>query len=205
MTGDVGSRPAGSKPRPVNAIHARRRDAEAKAAAVRTAVRTVGRTGVPITRADIARLAGVSRSFTYQNDAANTLITSAQSRSRAQVSGRSQAVTAQQEASWRERALNAEEQIRSLGRELGKHRQLVADLLGQLRDPDGTWLARDRNRLRDENERLLTQRNQLLADHNDLQRKLAGARANVSRLNGARVADLFPAGPGPGAAGQPRR
>lgn len=144
---------------------------------MRKAVQTVARTGVPITRADIARLAGVSRSFTYQNEAADTLITSAQSRSRAQQSSRAQAVTAQQEASWRERALNAEDQIRSLGHELGKHRQLVADLLGQLRDPDGTWLAHDRNRLRDENEHLLTQRNQLLADHNDLQRKLAGARA----------------------------
>jgi chromosome segregation ATPase len=164
---------------------------------VRRTVTTVGRTGVPITRADIARLGGVSRSFTYQNESANTLITAAQSRSQTRQAGRVQAVTAQQEASWRERALNAEDQIRSLGRELCKHRQLVANLMGQLRDPDGTWLEHDRNRLRDENEHLLTQRNLLLADQSELHRKLAGARANVSRLASVRVTDLFPAGPGP--------
>jgi uncharacterized protein (DUF342 family) len=106
-------------------------------------------------------------------------------------------LTAQQEASWRERALNAEDQNRSLGREISKHRQLVADLMGQLRDPDGTWLEHDRNRLREDNERLLTQRNQLLAEHGELHRQLAGARANVSRLTSTRVKELFPAGPGP--------
>jgi len=150
---------------------------------VRKAVTTVGRTGVAITRADIARLAGVSRSFTYQNETANTLITSAQSRSRTQLAGRAETITAQQEASWRERALNAEDQTRSLGRELGKHRRLVADLMGQLRDPDGTWLEHERN--------------QLLATQRELHRKLDGARANVSRLNSARVTHLFPDGPGP--------
>jgi small-conductance mechanosensitive channel len=193
------------KPRPGKAIDARQRDAAAKLAAVRRAVNTVGRTGTPVTRSDIARLAGVSRSFTYQNQTANTVISSAQARSRTRQAGRVQAVTAQQEASWRERALNAEDQIRSLGHELGKHRQLVADLIGQLRDPDGTWLEHDRDRLREENERLLTQRSQLLAEHGEHHRKLAGARANVSRLTSTRVKELFPAGPGPDTARYARR
>jgi hypothetical protein len=190
MTSISNPRSTPSKPRPTQAIDARQRDAAAKLAAVRRAVKTVGRSGAPVTRSDIARLA------TYQNETANTLITSAQSRSRTQQAGRVQALTAQQEASWRERALNAEDQIRSLGRELNKHRQLVADLMGQLRDPDGTWLEHDRNRLREDND-LLTQRNQLLADQSELHRKLAGARANVSRLTSTRVKELFPAGPGP--------
>lgn len=164
---------------------------------MRRAVKTVGRSGALVTRTDIARLAGVSRSFTYQNETANTVITSAQSRSQTQQACHIHTLTAQQEASWRERALNAEDQIRSLGRELSKHRQLVAELMGQLRDPDGTWLEHDRNRLRDENERLLTQRNQLLVEQGELHRKLAGARANVSRLTSTRVKELFPAGPGP--------
>ncbi len=106
-------------------------------------------------------------------------------------------MTVQQEASWHERALNAEDQIRVLYRELGKQRQLIADLLGQLRDPDGTWLEHDRDRLREENQRLLYERNQLIAAQHDLQRRLDGARANVARLNTARVTELFPAGPGP--------
>ncbi len=200
MTSNSNPGPATRKPIPTKAIDARQRDAAAKVAAVGKAVNTVGRTGVAVTRADIARLAGVSRSFTYQNETANALITLAQSRSRTQLAGRAGTITAQQEASWRERALNAEDQIRSLGRELGKHHQLVADLMGQLRDPDGTWLEQDRRRLREQNDSLLIQRNQLLADQGDLQRKLAGARANVTRLNGARVQELFPIGPGPDAA-----
>jgi hypothetical protein len=185
------------KPPPSRAIDARQRDAAAKLAAVSKAVKAIGCTGVAITRADIARLAGVSRSFTYQNQAAHTLITAAQQRCQTQAGARVHAVTAQQEASWRERALNAEDQIRALNRELGKQRQLVADLLGQLRDPDGTWLEHDRTRLREENQRLLQERNQLLAEQRDLHRKLDGARANVTRLNSVRVTQLFPNGPGP--------
>jgi D-mannonate dehydratase len=185
------------KPPPSQAIAARQREADAKLAAVRNAIKTLARIGAPVTRAGIAALAGVSRSFTYQNDTANTLITTAQQRSHTRQINLVDAMTAQQEVSWRERALNAEEQIRSLNRELGRQRQLVADLLGQLRDPDGTWLEHDRARLRDENQRLLHERNQLVAAQYELQRKLDGARANVAQLNTARVTQLFPDGPGP--------
>ena len=69
------------KPRPERAIDARRRDAAAKVTAVDKAVKAIGRTGVPVTRAGVARLAGVSRSFTYENDQADSLIEAAQSRS----------------------------------------------------------------------------------------------------------------------------
>jgi len=183
--------------RPTHAIETRHRDAAAKLAAVRKAVKTLGRTGAPIKRTDITHLAGVSRSFTYQNEDADALIVAAQSRSQTRLVGQLRAVTAQQEASWRERALHAEDRARNLNNELGQQRQLVADLLGQLRDPDGTWLEHERGRLREENERLLFERNQLLAAQQDLHRKLEGARANVTRLTSARVTQLFPDGPGP--------
>jgi hypothetical protein len=71
----------------------------------------------------------------------------------------------------------------------------VADLIGQLREPDGTWIEHDRNRLRAENEQLLAERNQLLRERDVLQRKLDGARANIARINQHRVTQLFPAGP----------
>lgn len=186
-----------NKPTPAGAIQARRRDAAVKLAAVDKAVKTLTRTGAPITRAAVAALAGASRSFTYQNEAANALITAAQTRCQAVATGRVETLTEQQEASWRERALNAEDGIRALNRELTRQQQLVADLFGQLRDPDGTWLEHDRSQLREENQRLLLERNQLIAAQHDLQRKLDGARANASRLNSARVTQLFPAGPGP--------
>ncbi|MDV7246629.1 MULTISPECIES: DUF6262 family protein [Rhodococcus] len=196
MTSTV-TRPRTPKPAPRQAIDARKRDAAVKVAAVQKSVKALGRTGAPITRSAVATLAGVSRSFTYQNETANSIITEAQSTSQARARGHVEVLTAQQEASWRERALNAEDRSRALRRELTVQHQLVADLLGQLRDPDGTWLEHDRNRLRDENERLLVGRNELLVERDELLRKLRGARANVSRLNHDRVKELFPQGPGP--------
>ena len=69
----------------------------------------------------------------------------------------------------------AEDEIRNLRGELATQRQLVGDLLGQLREPDGTWIEHDRNRLRQENKHLLSERNQLLRERNELQRRLEGA------------------------------
>ena len=168
----------GGQPRPDKAIDARRRAAAAKVTAVKKAVKTLGRAGAPITRSGIAQLAGVSRSFTYENETARAMITEAQARTQARVTDRVQTMTAQQEASWRERALNGEDQIRSLRRELTIQRRLVADLMGQLRQPDGTWIGDDRNRLRDQNERLVAERDRLARERNELQRRLDGARAN---------------------------
>jgi hypothetical protein len=163
-------------------------------AAVGKAVKALGRTGAPVTRVGVALLAGVSRSFTYENDTANSMIAEAQTRTQARVEGRIEKRTAQEEAAWRERALNAEDEIRNVRRELATQRQLVGDLLGQLREPDGTWIEHDRNRLRQENEHLLSERTQLLRERNELQRRLDGARANIARLHERRVQELFPDG-----------
>ncbi len=195
---EAGKAPA--QPRPEGAIGARRRDAAAKVAAVDKTVKALGRTGVPITRAGVAHLAGVSRSFTYENEHADAIITAAQSRTVARAAGRADTMTAQQEASWRERALNAEDQVRLLRREVAAQRQLLGDLIGRLREPDGTWIEHERDRLRADNEQLRSERNQLVRERNELQRRLDGARANVSRLNEQRVSQLFPDGPGSGAA-----
>lgn len=125
------------------------------------------------------------------------IITAAQNRSQARADASIATITAQQEASWRERALNAEDRTRELRGEITTQRRLVSDLTGQLREPDGTWIEHDRNRLRRENEVLLVERNHLVRERAELQRKLDGARANVSRLNEQRVTQLFPDGPGP--------
>jgi hypothetical protein len=191
----AGTQNAARSARPERAIDARRRAAVLKVTAVEKAIKALGRTGAPLTRMVVAHLAGVSRSFTYENDAANRMIAAAQARSQARAEDRIETKTIQQEASWRERALNAEAEIRNLRRELSTQRQLVGDLLGQLREPDGTWIEHDRNRLRQENEHFLSERNQLLRERGELQRRLDGARANISRLNERRVQDLFPDGP----------
>ncbi|MBW3613987.1 MAG: hypothetical protein KY439_01575 [Actinobacteria bacterium] len=189
--------PAPSRRRPEQAIDARRHAASAKVASVEKAVKVLGRTGAPVTRAAVSKLAGVSRSFTYENQQARALIAAAQSRAQASADARGEMLTAQQEASWRERTLNAEEEVRRLRQELATQRRMVAELLGQLREPDGTWVAHERERLRRENEQLVVERNNLVRERDDLRRRLDGARAQVSRLNERRVAELFPDGPGP--------
>ena len=191
----VGTQNTARSARSERAIDARRRAVVLKVTAVEKAIKALGRTGAPLTRMVVAHLAGVSRSFTYENDAANRMIEAAQARSQARAEDRIETTTIQQEASWRERALNAEDEIRNLRRELSTQRQLVGDLLGQLREPDGTWIEQDRNRLRQEHEYLLNERNQLLRERNELQRRLDGARANISHLNERRIQDLFPDGP----------
>lgn len=130
--------------------------------------------------------------FTYENATTRALINEAQARSQAKVTDRVEAMTTQQEASWRERALNAEDQLRGIRRELRTQRRLVADLMGQLRQPDGTWIEDDRNRLREQNEQLLAERDRLAKERNELQRRLEGARANIAHLNSDRVTELFP-------------
>lgn len=186
----------GTPPRPDEAIAARRRAAATKVTAVAKAVKALGRTGAPITRAGVAQLAEVSRSFTYENDEARAMITQAQTRTQARVADRVETITAQQEASWRERALNAEDQVRTMNRELTTQRRLVADLMGQLRQPDGTWVQDDRDRLREANGHLITERDHLATERNELQRRLDGARANIAHLNSRQVTELFPNGPG---------
>jgi Family of unknown function (DUF6262) len=177
MTSAPEAGPARRQPRPDKAIDARRRTAAAKVTAVEKAVKTLGRAGAPITRAGIAQLAGVSRSFTHENDTARKVITDAEARTQARVTDRVETMTAGQEASWRERALDGEDQIRTLRRELTTHRRLVADLMGQLRQPDGTWIEGDRNRLRDQNQQLTAGRDQLAKERNELQRRLDGAQS----------------------------
>lgn len=196
MNGGAAPQSDRPRPRPERAIDARRQASADKLAAVSKVVKQLGRTGVPITVSAVHRLAGVSRSFAYENDEARALIVAAQSRSRAQALDRVETLTTQQEASWRERALNAEDHARDLRRELAAQRRLVGELTGRLREPDGTWIERDRDRLREANELLLSERNSLVKERNELQRRLGGARANVSRLNAQRVVELFPDGPG---------
>lgn len=190
------TQPARARPRPERAIDARRREATSKVALVEKAVKLLGRTGAPITRAAVSQLAGVSRSFTYENSDARSIIAAAQARTQARAESRPETLSTQQEASWRERALNAEEEVRKLRQELMTQRRLVGELMGQLREPDGTWIEHDRERLRQENEVLCSERNQLLRERNELQRRLDGARANVSRLSERKVTELFPDGPG---------
>lgn len=177
------------RPRPDQAIQARRRAADAKALAVETSVKTMARAGIPITRNAVAAHAAVSRTFTYTNERANAAVAAAQARTRAHALTHNAAATEQTQASWRERALNAEDQLKAARRELADERRLTGDLLAQLRDPDGTWITHERDRLLAENETLRQDRNALLADNRTIAHKLEAARANLTRAHQHRTED----------------
>ena len=86
------------------------------------------------------------------------------------------------EVNWRERALFAEQQLRTFREKNSSLSRTVADLLGQLRDPDGTWLEDDREQLRQQNEAL---RAALAAERfarSEAERRLEASRSNVRHL-----------------------
>ncbi|MGV7927264.1 DUF6262 family protein, partial [Mycobacterium kansasii] len=78
----------------------------------------------------------------------------------------------------RERAIFAEQQLREIRAKNNSLSRTVADLLGQLRDPDGTWIEDDREQLRQQNETL---RAGLAAER--LARSEAERRLEASRSN----------------------
>lgn len=126
MTGPT-AQPSPQRARPDKAIEARRRMVTAKVTEVERAVKAILKAGAPVTKAGVAGLAvaGVSRSFVYENERARSLVAAALARTTAREAGRAERMTAHEEASWRERALNAAEGVRELRRAIESERRLV--------------------------------------------------------------------------------
>ncbi|MEV5194735.1 hypothetical protein AB0K86_19790 [Streptomyces clavifer] len=84
----------------------------------------------------IAQQAGVSATFLYENSDARALVKNAvfDSRSRHDLENRQEHDRI--EATWRERALNAEEDLGRTQEEIPTQRQLIGELTGQIRDFD---------------------------------------------------------------------
>jgi chromosome segregation ATPase len=153
------------------------------------ALRQITSEGADVSVASIARRAHVSRTFLYQNPTARQLladfIADAESnRHRADVE-RSKQV----EASWRERALNAEDSLRESHREIATQRNTIADLLGRIRDLESDLPADGAQRLITDNATLKRRNRELQHDTARLQERLQAARRNNHSLD-SRVADL---------------
>jgi small-conductance mechanosensitive channel len=187
------------RPRPERAIKARRADSEAKVQAVERAIRALARAGLPITVSAVATHAQVSRSFVYDNPDAAKVFMAASTRSKAKARAHRDEAMDAETAPWRERALNAEDALRLARSQLVEARREVADLLGQLRDPDGTWLREDRERLLRERETLTKERNELRQSLRRAETQRDSARSVADRLRSNNVRELFPDGPGPAA------
>ncbi|MBJ7004926.1 hypothetical protein JG491_33525 [Streptomyces sp. CRPSP2-6A1] len=93
------------------------------------------------------------------------------------------------EATWRERALNAEEELTRTQKEILTQRQRIGELMGQLRDFEQMVPGESVQALVSENSALKQRVRQLTQEHRTLQERLEGARSN-NRFAEKCIADL---------------
>jgi chromosome segregation ATPase len=94
-----------------------------------------------------------------------------------------------QEATWRERALNAEDALKAATAEIVRQRARIGELLGQVRDLEAEWTKEAIQRITTENTTLKQRVRQLTTDNRTLDERLKAARSNM-RFQDRRVADL---------------
>ncbi|MFE1962194.1 DUF6262 family protein [Streptomyces sp. NPDC059479] len=176
-------------PRTAAALAARRQGTEAALQRVREAIARLQREKARVSVAAVARRADVSRTFLYDNPEARAAIASAM----AEAGERQTRMLAQQddehEATWRERALNAEDVLKAAHIEIRTQRTRISELLGQIRDLQAKWTEETIHRITTENTTLKQRIRQLTADNRTLDERLKAARSNL-RFQDRRIADL---------------
>lgn len=192
---------ATTRRRPVEAIEKRAHRSIECEQRVRKALGKLTKTGVPFTVKDVCDLAGVGKTFIYdpRHPELTRAVLDARNASQIATTIRAEHAVDGRTSSWRERAVNAEAHAKKLKADLADRDSRIADLVGQLYDPEGVHLVDENARLRG----LLAMANQNLTDaHIEVQkltRSLDGARANVKRERQRNVTQLFVTdNPGPG-------
>jgi hypothetical protein len=180
--------------RPVEAIQQRARRSVECEQRVRKALVKLAKTGAPFTVENICDLAGVGKTFIYDKRHPELTKTVLAARDASQITAttRAEKNVDKQTASWRERALNAEALSKKLRMDIKDRDARIADLTGQLYDPDGTHLADENARLRDLLVTLNKNLHEAQLERHTLRRSLDGARANVKRERERNVTILFP-------------
>lgn len=171
------------------ANQARRKLTEDKLQAVAGAIQQMQRRRLPVTYPAIAARAGVSRTFLYENPSARDLISTAITRASGQ---RQQDIAdrdAQAEASWQQRALNAEQALKTAHAEIRAQRARIGELLGQLRDTQHEHDSDAFGRLSAENATLRQRIRDIAAGQRTLEERLQAARSN-NRFLDKRIAGL---------------
>jgi predicted nuclease with TOPRIM domain len=171
------------------ALAARRNATEAALKRVHDAITRLRREKAQVSVAAVARRAGVSRTFLYGNQDARAAVTAAIT---ASGDRRVQLLAAQddeQEATWRERALNAEDGLKAAHAEILAQRIRIGELLGQVRDLESEWTKEAIARITTENTTLKQRVRQLTTDNRTLDERLQAARTNL-RFHDKRIADL---------------
>ncbi|WP_086751218.1 DUF6262 family protein [Streptomyces scabiei] len=177
------------EPRTAAALAARRRRAEAALQRVHEAIARIRREKAQVSVAAVARRADVSRTFLYDNPEARTAVATAMAKTGER---RSQMLADQDnehEATWRERALNAEDALNAAHAEILTQRTHIGELLGQIRDLQAEWTEEAIQRITTENTTLKQRVRQLTTDNRTLDERLKAARSNL-RFQDRRVADL---------------
>lgn len=156
---------------------------------VDTTLRTMRRERTPITYPAVAARAGVSRTFLYQNTDAKKLVAVAIEATGDRKRRDRATYDANIEASWHQRALNAEDAIKAAYAEIDAQRERIGLLLGQLRDLQAEYTEGTAQRLAEENTELKQRLRRLTEDNRVLEQKLQAARSN-NRFLDKRLADL---------------
>ena len=183
------SQPARSAPRTAAALAARHRDTQAALGRVRDTIARLRREKTPVSVAAVARRAGVSRTFLYTNPEAKTAVSKAIRETADQRRTVLAEVDEAREATWRERALNAEDALKAAHAEIGAQRFRMGELLGRIRDLEADWPQDALQRITTENTTLKQRVRQLSADNRTLDERLKAARSNL-RFQDRRIADL---------------
>ncbi|MEU3985346.1 DUF6262 family protein [Streptomyces sp. NPDC026672] len=177
------------EPRTAAALAARRRKAEASLQRVHEAISWLRREKAQVSVAAVARRADVSRTFLYDNPEARNAVATAM----AETGERRGQLLAEQdderEATWRERALNAEDSLKAAHAEILTQRSRIGELLGRVRDLEAEWTEEAIQRITTENTTLKQRVRQLTTDNRTLDERLKAARSNL-RFQDRRVADL---------------
>jgi len=172
-----------------NALLARRARTESSLAGVQETVDRMLKDRTAITMAAVARQAGVSRTFLYDNPAARQIMATAAAKAAGRRTEGHETERKTLEASWRERALNSEDALKAAHAEILRQREQIAELLGQIRDLNTGWTEDDRIRMTSQNLALKRAARDHETEIRGLTDKLAAAREN-NRFADRRIADL---------------
>jgi hypothetical protein len=171
------------------AVAARRNSAQAALSRVHDALARMRREKVPISVAAVGRRAGVSRTFLYSNPQARAAVADATADAGALQARDQVPQEAEQQAGWREHALNAEDSLKAAHAEIVQQRGRIGELLGQVRDLEAEWNQDAIQRITTENTTLKQRVRQLTTDNRTLDERLKAARSNM-RFQDRRIADL---------------
>jgi Family of unknown function (DUF6262) len=179
----------GSEHRTAAALAARHHATQAALDRVHDAITRLRREKTPVTVAAVGRRASVSRTFLYTNQGARTAVAQAITEQGKPASGPAVTQDEQREASWRERALNAEEALKTANREILTQRTHIGELRGRIRDLEAEWTQDAIQRVTTENTTLKQRVRELTDENRTLDERLKAARSNL-RFQDRRIADL---------------